>query len=268
MRTVVIVQARSGSVRLPGKVLLPLGGRTMLERMLERLVESRAPDAILVATTTDPVDEAIVTASRAAGVECFRGHPTDLLDRHYAAAKHARADVVVKVPSDCPLIDPAVVDRVIGEHHARCRAGAAIDFTSNLHPESYPDGSDVEVMPLEALELAWREAKRPYEREHTTAFLWDQPERFRLHNVLWETGRDVSRTHRVVVDYVEDYAVVKAVHNALFREARPVFSVGEIVAYLDSHPEVLAINASRRGASWYRVHAKELRTSVGRERDL
>jgi spore coat polysaccharide biosynthesis protein SpsF len=257
VKTLVVVQARVGSTRLPGKVLLPLGGRTMLERMLERLGGARTPDALVVATTTDPADDPVARVSAAAGVDCFRGHPTDLLDRHFAAATRARADVVVKVPSDCPLIDPAVLDRVVGEHLER---RGRVDYTSNLHPESYPDGTDVEVMTIDALECAWRNAQRPFEREHTTPFVWDQPERFRLHNVVWETGRDVSRTHRIVVDYPEDFALVQAVHGALWTAAHPIFSVGEIVSFLDAHPEVLAMNASRRGVNWYRLHPGELRT--------
>jgi spore coat polysaccharide biosynthesis protein SpsF len=234
----------------------------MLERMLERLGAASVPDSLIVATTTDPADDAIAQLTAAVGVECFRGHPTDLLDRHYAAAKQAGADVVVKIPSDCPLIDPSVVDRVVREHMAR---GDHADYTSNLHPESYPDGSDVEVMSFAALETASREATRPFEREHTTPFFWDQPERFRLHNVAWETGRDVSRTHRVVVDYPEDYAVVKAVFDALWTSQRPVFSVAEVVSFLDTHPEVRATNASRLGVNWYRLHAGELRTLGGHE---
>jgi spore coat polysaccharide biosynthesis protein SpsF len=225
--------------------------------MLERLSEARVPRALVVATTTDPTDDEVARVAAAAGVDCFRGHPTDLLDRHHAAAVRAAADVVVKVPSDCPLIDPAVVDRVVGEHLAR---GAAVDYTSNLHPESFPDGSDVEVMSFAALEAAWREARKPLEREHTTPFLWDQPERFRVHNVVWGGGRDASRTHRVVVDYAEDYEVVRDVYDALSGGARPVFSVEDIVAYLDAHPAVHAKNAMHRGVSWYRLHPGELRT--------
>jgi spore coat polysaccharide biosynthesis protein SpsF len=260
VKTLLVVQARCGSTRLPGKVLLPLGGRTMLERMLERLTFAQAPGAIVVATTPSPDDDAIAEASAAAGVECFRGHPTDLLDRHHAAARRASADVVVKVPSDCPLIDPAVVDRVVRAH---LESGGLVDYTSNLHPESYPDGSDVEVVTFAALDAAWREAKKTYEREHTTPFFWDQPARFRLKNVLWESGRDVSRTHRVVVDYAEDYAAVKAVFDALWSASRPAFSVGDIVRFLDDHPDVNALNAVRRGVSWYRLHPGELRTLAG-----
>jgi len=133
-------------------------------------------------------------------------------------------------------------------------------YTSNLHPESYPDGNDVEVMGFAALETAWRESTRPYEREHTTPFLWDQPERFPIHNVLWEVRRDLSRTHRVVVDYEEDYSVVRAVFDALWTDRNPVFRVEDIACFLDEHPDVRRLNEGRFGATWYRSHASELRT--------
>jgi spore coat polysaccharide biosynthesis protein SpsF len=259
MKTVVIVQARSGSTRLPAKVLYPLGGRPMLIRMLERLAFARTPDAVVVATTTDPSDDVIEEAVIRSGFPCLRGHPTDLLDRHYAVARRLEADVVVKIPSDCPLVDPAVVDRVVTAHLEDPRRP---DYTSNLHPESYPDGNDVEVMTFTALETACREATRPYEREHTTPFLWDQPERFVTGNVLWEARRDLSRTHRVVVDYEEDYEVVRAVFEALWSATRPVFSVAQVATFLDRNPELRRINEGRFGASWYRAHASELRTSV------
>src|SRR5262245_54902723 len=164
MNIVVVVQARSGSTRLPGKVLMPLANRPLLHRMLERVVAATSPSAVVVATTCDPADDAVVTTATEAGVRCFRGHPTDLLDRHYSAGLAFDADVVVKIPSDCPLIDPAVIDRVIGHYVAHAES---VDFVSNLHPPSYPDGNDVEVMSLGALEAAWTEATQPHERQHT-----------------------------------------------------------------------------------------------------
>jgi spore coat polysaccharide biosynthesis protein SpsF len=251
MTIVVVVQARLGSTRLPGKILLPLGGRPLLHRMLERLSYATVPDAVLVATTTDASDDDVCDVAARAGVACFRGHPTDLLDRHYQAARATRADVIVKVPSDCPLIDPRVVDRVVRAHvEGRVEGGARFDYTSNLHPESYPDGSDVEAMGSEALHQAWREADRPHEREHTTPFLWDQPARFRLQSVLWESGRDLSRSHRVVVDYEEDYEVVRTVFEALHASRGPSFSVGDVADFLDGHPEVRRLNESRFGVNW------------------
>jgi spore coat polysaccharide biosynthesis protein SpsF len=167
---------------------------------------------------------------------------------------------VVKIPSDCPLIDPHIVDRVVGTFLA---APDAFDYVSNLHPQSYPDGNDVEVLPLAALRLAHREARRPHEREHTTPFLWDQPERFRIGNVLWEDGRDLSRSHRLTVDYPEDFALVRAVYEALHRPDAPPFTLGEILLLLDERPEIYALNRHLAGVNWYRHHLAELRT-VGR----
>src|SRR5262245_34970465 len=108
MRIVVVVQARCASTRLPRKVLLPLAKRPLLQRMLERVLAAKTPSAVVVATTPDRADDAIERVANEAGVGCFRGHPTDLLDRHLWAGIVFRADVVVKIPSDCPLIDPAV----------------------------------------------------------------------------------------------------------------------------------------------------------------
>lgn len=252
MRVVVVVQARTGSTRLPGKVLMPLAGRPLLNRMLERVLATTAPSAVVVATTCDPADDVIVRIAMAAGVECLRGHPTDLLDRHYAAGRALRADVVVKIPSDCPLVDPAVVDRVIAHYATRARD---VDFVSNLHPPTYPDGNDVEVVPMGVLEAAWIEATEPHEREHTTPFIWERRTRFRIDNVVWESGFDFSSTHRWTIDYVEDYHFLAAVYEALWTETRPIFSMTDVLSLLDERPDIAAINACHLGKGWYRDHA-------------
>src|SRR6185369_7160580 len=165
---------------------------------------------VVVATTVDAQDAPVRALCAALGVRCHSGHPTDLIERHLGAVTGLAADAVVKIPSDCPLVDPRIIDRVIGfwRDHA-----ADYDFVSNLHPASYPDGNDVEVMPLPLLELAAREAQKPHEREHTTPFFWDQPERFRIGNVAWETGQDLSMSHRLTIDYPEDYALIARVYE-------------------------------------------------------
>jgi spore coat polysaccharide biosynthesis protein SpsF len=259
VRLAVVVQARTGSTRLPGKVLLPLAGRPLLERQLERLRACRTPFELIVATTPATVDDAVAVVASRAGAQVYRGHPTDLLDRHVQAARRARADVVVKIPSDCPLIAPEVVDRVLDAWHERGEA-EALAYLGNLHPPSYPDGNDVEVMPLAALEVAWREASRPFEREHTTPFLWDQPGRFRVANVTWETALDYSKSHRFTIDYPEDYALIAAVYDALCTSSRPVFSLADILALVDQNPELLALNQRHHGAGWQDQHRHELRT--------
>jgi spore coat polysaccharide biosynthesis protein SpsF len=257
LRTLVVVQARTGSSRLPGKVLLPVAGAPVLVRMLERVVAARARFELVVATTTMGEDDPIAELVRRFGARVFRGHPTDLLNRHYRAALAARADVVVKIPSDCPLVDPAAIDRVLGAFFAD---PGRYDFVSNLHPPSWPDGNDVEVMTFAALEQAWRTAAAPHEREHTTPFLWDRPERFRVGNVAWETRLDLSMTHRFTLDYPDDYAFVAAVYEALWKPNRPVFPLADILALLEERPELRETNARYAGVNWYRHHLSELLT--------
>ncbi|MEP7220347.1 MAG: glycosyltransferase family protein [Bacteroidota bacterium] len=257
MNIVVVIQARTGSSRLPNKVLLPLAGRPLLQRMVERVRAASRPSEIVIATTSLAADEPVRDLARSIGVRCFSGHPTDLLDRHYRAGLEYQADAVVKIPSDCPLIDPTVIDRVI--EHYQTRADR-FDYVSNLHPASYPDGHDVEVIGIDALEIAHREARQPFEREHTTPFLWERPERFRLANVLWGSGLDLSMSHRWTIDYRDDYLFLVAVYNALHSENDPVFGISKVLALLNERPDIAAINSYLSGVNWYRNHLAELRT--------
>lgn len=255
MRIVVVVQARVGSSRLPGKVLLPVAGAPLLQRMLERVLAAEEPDDVCVATTLAAEDEPIRELARRMSVPLVSGHPTDLLDRHLQAGHDRRADVVVKIPSDCPLIDPRVIDRVIGRFRA---AADAVDFVTNLHPPSWPDGNDVEVMPMPVLELAWREAKRPLEREHTTPFIWERPDRFRLLNVESDLGIDLSKTHRFTVDYPEDHRFIARVYDELWSARRPIFSVSDILELLAARPDIARLNERWAGQSWHLAHLGEL----------
>jgi spore coat polysaccharide biosynthesis protein SpsF len=255
VKTLIVVQARTGSTRLPGKVMLPLAGKPALLRMLERVLAARRVQEVVVATTRRAEDDALAQLVQRYGLRVFRGHATDLLDRHYRAAREARADAVAKIPSDCPLVDPGAIDRVLGVFEAEPGA----DYVGNLHPASWPDGNDVEVMSMTALERAWREARAPHEREHTTPFLWDQPERFRVVNVAWETGLDYSMTHRFTLDYPDDYAFLRAVYAALCRREQPVFGLEEVLGLLRERPELRRLNAHYLGVNWYRHHLDALR---------
>lgn len=258
-----IIQTRMGSSRLPGKVLMPLRGKPLFIRQAERVSAARLCGRVLIATTTDSGDDEIEAICRREGLECFRGHPTDVLDRHYQAALRMRGagdaaqpGAIVKIPSDCPLIDPAIIDRVIGfylEHPDE------YDFVSNLHPATWPDGNDVEIMSFAALERAWREADRPMEREHTTPYIWERPAIFRIGNVAMEEGRDLSMSHRFTIDYPADYAFISTVFDELY-PANPFFGVGDILALLERRPEIYAINARFAGVNWYRLHLDELKT--------
>jgi len=251
-----VVQARVGSSRLPGKVLLPLAGKPLLCRMVERVKRARLSGHVVVASTIDPADDAIEALCGREGIACFRGDAHDLLDRHYQAARHYGADVVLKIPSDCPLIDPQAIDRVLGfflEHRGQ------YDYVSNLHPATYPDGNDVEVMTMPALTRTWKESTRPLEREHTTPYLWDHPGRFRTANVAWETGRDYSMTHRWTIDYPEDYLFIQAVYEALFPH-HPDFGTADVLRLVEQRKDIFRLNQQFAGVNWYRHHLHELQT--------
>ncbi len=257
MNIVTIVQARTGSTRLPGKVLMPLAGKPLLQRQLERIMAASTAMSVIVATTTDPSDDPIRSLCAELGVRCYSGHPTDLLDRHYRAAVAEKAESIVKIPSDCPLIDPGVIDKVLGEWMDRHED---LDYLSNLHPASYPDGNDVEVFTRAVLEIAWQEARTGFEREHTTPFIWERRDRFRIANVAWESGKNYSMTHRWTIDYPEDYRFIQAVYDALWNPAHPIFSMDDILDLLREKPELPTINQQYTGVNWYRSHLDELKT--------
>ncbi|MGO9950942.1 MAG: cytidylyltransferase domain-containing protein [Dissulfurispiraceae bacterium] len=257
MNIVIIIQARCSSTRLPNKVMLPLTGRTVLGHMIERVRRSRFGTNLVIATTTDPEDALIESICRYEGVRCFRGHPYDLIDRHYMAGIRYSADAVVKIPSDCPLIDPAVIDCVIDAYLAH---DTELDYMSNLHPASHPDGNDVEVVGMRALETAWKDAAKPFEREHTTPFIWDNPDRFRIGNVLWDRGLDYSMTHRWVLDYTEDYEFIRAVYKELYPD-NPSFAMQDILDLVERRPELKELNRQHIGTSWYYNHLDDLQTS-------
>lgn len=253
MKIVTIVQARMSSKRLPGKVMLPILGKPLLIRMLERVQAAKFIGQLVVATSTNPDDDEIEKLCTNENIICYRGHLTDLLDRHYQVAKLYNADAIVKIPSDCPLIDPSVIDRVI-DHYVK---SDKFDLVSNLHPASYPDGNDVEILSFAALECAWKDAVKDYEREHTTPFIWEHDEHFAIGNVIWETGLDYSSSHRWTIDFPEDYEFIRKVYVELYPE-NPAFDLNDILNLLKRKPEIAEINQQYLGRYWYENHLDEL----------
>jgi len=256
MKIVTAIQARTSSTRLPYKVLLPLSGEPLLFRMIERVKRSSLAGTVVVATSLMPDDNIIENLCIRKGINCFRGSQTDLLDRHYKLAVEFNADAVVKIPSDCPLIDPDVIDQVIGyylKHHPD------FDFVSNLHPATYPDGNDVEIFSIEALKTAWENAERDFEREHTTPYIWENPLKFKIGNVVWPTGLDLSTTYRWTIDYEEDYMFICEVYKNLFPD-NPLFGLNDILSLIDRNPEIQEINRRYAGHYWYDNHLDELNT--------
>lgn len=247
----VVVQARLGSRRLPRKVLMPLAGATALERIVERIRGAKLVSEVVVATTVLGEDDAIVALCRQKDIACFRGHPTDCLSRHLGAAHARRSDTCVKIPSDVPLIDPAVIDTVLAAHAER---GGDVDFVTNVLPPTWPD-QDVEVMWTELLERADREATRDIDREHTTPFFWDPPGRFRVHNVTADVVFGAS--HRWTLDYPEDYQLLAMIYERLYRPGAP-FTISDVLALLAAEPELASLNELHVGDAWYERQASAL----------
>lgn len=255
---ITIVQARIGSSRFPGKIMKLILGKTVLEHQIERMQYAQKCGMIVVATSENPLDDAIVSLCRERKIEVFRGNENDLLERHYRCAKEYHADIVAKIPSDCPLIDSRIIDNVFDYFDTH-----SDDFVSNLHPATYPDGNDCEVMTIETLERAYREAQKPLEREHTTPYIWEHPEKFTIGNVSWEKGLDYSMSHRFTIDYVEDFEFISRVFEELY-PTNPQFSLEDILELLERKPEIYQLNARYAGVNWYRHHLDELKT-VGSE---
>ena len=231
-RTVAIIQARTGSTRLPGKVLLPLLGEPSLAKVVRRAGRAASLDAVVVATTTLPADDAIAALGAGAGWPVVRGSELDLLDRYLQAAHEHDAARVVRITSDCPVIDPAVIDEVV---HALETSGA--DYASNtLEPRTFPRGLDVEAMSLAALEAAGRDDRDPASREHATPFLYRHPERFSLVRVPSAIDRS---EHRWTVDTPEDYELVRRIYDALGRDD---FGWLEALAVVEAHPDWSDLN--------------------------
>ena len=245
-----------GSTRLPGKILLPIAGKPLLLRLIERVKAVNTPRTIVVATTVEKEDDPIFNLCYNEKINIFRGHPTNLIDRHFKAALKYNADFVVKIPSDCPLIDPAIIDHVL-KYVIKYKDD--YDYISNLHPATYPDGNDVEVMSINSLYKAWLFAHQQFELEHTTPYFWENPDKFRIGNVIWETGMDLSMSHRFNIDYIEDYNFIQAVYDELF-PIRPIFTLDDILTLLKRKPELMNLNKKYIGVNWYRNHLNELKT--------
>lgn len=231
---VCISQARMGSTRLPGKVMLPILGRPMLEWHLLRLRYARQIDRIVVATTTEPQDDAIVELCGSLGIASFRGSESDVLSRYAGAAALSSAATVVRVTSDCPLIDAGLVDLAVAGYGAK-RPG--IDYL-RLAPEDFPRGLDTEVFSAKALAAADREAAEPAEREHVTPYIYRRPQRFRCDRLR---GSERLGDHRWCVDETADYQLVCRMIEALAPTAID-FTWQDCLALLALHPEWSELN--------------------------
>ena len=233
IKATAIIQARMGSTRLPGKVLMDLGGESVLSRVVRRLGRARLLRQIVVATSVGSADDAVAAECVRLQVPCFRGSEDDVLDRYYQAEKAWPSDAVVRITADCPLIDPAVVDQTI---EVFLESGA--DYASNSIQRAYPRGLDTEVFTVAALGQSWREAREPHQREHVTPFFYEHPERFRISSIA--ASRDYGQ-YRLTLDTSDDLRLIRAVYASF--DNQDTMGWREVVELLERRPELAALNS-------------------------
>jgi len=239
MRTTAIIQARVSSTRLPGKVLkeLPPGsGITVLGQVIRRLRKCRKLNDIIVATTTEKEDDELVHIAQREGAKYFRGSKEDALSRYYLAAKENNSDIVVRITSDCPCIDPEVVDSVIEKHLA-----TKADYTLNTLIRTFPHGLDTEVLSFDTLEKTYMEATEAFEREHVSPYIYkSNPQMFKITSVE-APPRLRAPDIRITLDTEEDYALLCAVFDYLYPQ-NEFFGTEDIIKLFRDKPWLRTIN--------------------------
>lgn len=258
MRIGAIIQARMSSTRLPGKIALELpygGGITVLEQIIRRLQRCRFVDVVVVATTLDRADAAVVRIAEKAGAMTSRGSREDVLSRYWCAAKKHALDTIVRVTSDCPCMDPLLIDKLIVRH---IRTGA--DYTANIIKLTYPDGFDAEVFSFEALTTAYQQAKEKSEREHVTLYMRGHQELFKLASV--EAPAPLRRPElRVTLDTMEDYALLCAIYDQLYTR-KHFFGFKDVLRLFRRNPWLENINRRSVSKHIFDSESEELRQAL------
>ena len=227
-----IIQARTGSARLPKKVIQKIDNDlTVLDYVIDQVKYSQKIEKIIVATTNLIEDDLICKYANLQKIECFRGSSEDVLDRFYQCAKKYSAKTIVRITADNPLIDPNIIDKIINEYN-KC------DFITNTLERTFPYGTEVEVFSFVSLEKAWQIAKKPSDREHVTFYLWMQPERFKLFRYDYPINLSKFRFN---LDYIQDYCLIRSVFEALYPQNN-LFTLEDTIDWLKQNPKILKFN--------------------------
>ena len=235
MKKLIIVQARMTSTRLPGKIMKIVCGKPLLEHFINRLKRVKYADQIVIATTINDIDNQIVDLCKKLDISYYRGSEEDVLDRYYKAALEYKGDIIARITSDCPLIDPEVVDMVIDYYH---KHKDTYDFVSTALERTFPRGMDVEVFPFKVLKEAFEEATSIPDREHVTPYIRMRPQRYSLHNITYK--KDFSY-HRWTVDTEEDLELITKIFDSLFY-VNPNFSLEDMLDLVDKNQDWININ--------------------------
>jgi spore coat polysaccharide biosynthesis protein SpsF (cytidylyltransferase family) len=229
-----IIQARTGSTRLPGKVLMNIGNKPMLWHIIERLKYSKKISEIILAIPDNKQNDILEKFAKQNGIKYYRGSEENVLSRYYETAKKFKCDIVVRITSDCPLIDPFVVDNIINKQIEK-----KFDYTSNTIKRTFPKGLDTEVFGFKILEMAFNQAEGKYEKEHVTPYIYEHPEFFRLQSVEAE---EIIRhpEFRLTVDVKNDLELIREIYKVLYHPFK-IFCTEEIINLFNRKPELLKL---------------------------
>ena len=244
MKTAAIIQARCGSTRFPNKTFALLAGKPLIWHVVNRLKSAKELDEIVIATTTNPLDDKIEKWCHDNGVRVFRGSENDVLYRYYAANEKVKADIVVRITADDPFKEPRVVDMVV-----RKLKEENLDYACDIYPPSFPEGLDCEAMTADVLRIQQENSTSAYEREHVTQYVYHNIDKFKIGNVSYK--ENISHL-RWTLDTETDYKMVSIIYDALYKEGGDIFHMEDILAYLKKHPDVAKINSEVERSAMYK----------------
>lgn len=248
MKVVAIIQARMGATRLPCKMMMEILDKPVVHHVIERVKKARLVNDIWLATTVNPEDDVLANWAKDNNVKYYRGSVNDVLDRYYQTALLAQADTVIRITGDCPLIDPEVVDQVVGEY-----LKGGYDYICNRQPPTFPDGLDTEVFSMATLKKDWEEATLKSDREHVSTYIWRHPNIFKLKSIY--NPVDLSG-QRWTLDTKEDLEFLKLIFEEL-QKKQQFGHLAEVLAILKEHPDWLKINSQYQRNEGYQKSLKE-----------
>ena len=236
-KTAAVIQARMGSTRLPGKVMKNLGGKPVLWHVIERVKQAELFDEIIIATTTNKKDKIIYDKALKWGVKAYRGSEKNVLERYYEAAKENNVETIVRITSDCPLIDPFVIDNIINQYNEN-----SYDLVTNAGPKlenrTYPRGMDTEVFSFQILEAAYKNAVKKYQKEHVTPYIYEN-----INNIYYYKNSNDFSSYRLTLDEKDDLKLIKKIYNKLYK-GKHDFYLNDILMIMEKNPELKRINSN------------------------
>lgn len=243
MKVNAIIQARYGSTRLPGKIFMEIDGKPLLWHVVNRLTYADLIDEIIIATTTNPKDNAVEEWCKENNINCFRGSEDDVLSRFYNASVEFPSEVIVRVTADDPFKEPSVIDSVIKK-----LIDEQLDLSTNVFPPSYPEGLDCEVFTFNVLQTMEKTTNDPYDREHVTPYIYNNPDKFKIGNI---TSVHQLSSYRWTIDNQEDYDMVNEIYRKRKDKSKGILLMQEIFEILEENPEIASINSKVKRSGMY-----------------